>query len=455
MSKKLDMLLQECLAGLDAGLSPEECLSAWPAHRDRLEPMLRQAMLLRLSFAAAPSPEFRARTRERFMFAAGREARQALAVQPDPHFVQTTRLRLLNAAGAAAQEALRSVPPPRLAFWMNARRRLLEAGTTGPAAASGAMAPALRMGFSAAAVLVIAISVAAMAYFTTQSGGTTSVGAELAAIDQQLREIEQQTDLGRPASTETFIDLSKRAAAVVDRMSTEQPQAALATKAQDVIDSIKQAASTSPDAKLQVEQQLAPAEQKLFALQASTPLAQPTSAASTPVPASTTAAASAAAASPTTAVPAGTPVPLGPNQARIRAVPGDTTAGLSWSELTTERFRVLLPTSWQLIGPTFGAGGIGTLDGSRIRVVEPGGTSLVIHVGSGEIQALVNGLFVVLRSEDGTRMTVDNLVAVAGPLADELNHILESVAHTPPAPAPTATPTRTATSAPPAASATP
>ena len=65
MSKaRIEQMLQECLDGYEAGLTPEECLSAYPAHRVELEPMLRQALSLRVAYATSPSDEFRHQTRD-------------------------------------------------------------------------------------------------------------------------------------------------------------------------------------------------------------------------------------------------------------------------------------------------------------------------------------------------------------------------------------------------------
>ena len=81
--EQIEHLLQECLEGFDAGLSPEECLSAYPHVRAELEPMFRQALSLRFAFAASPSEEFKRRGRESLMFHAGREVSQSLSKEPD------------------------------------------------------------------------------------------------------------------------------------------------------------------------------------------------------------------------------------------------------------------------------------------------------------------------------------------------------------------------------------
>lgn len=46
--KQRDEILRACLAALDAGLTPEETLAVWPEQRDEIEPLLRQALLLRV-----------------------------------------------------------------------------------------------------------------------------------------------------------------------------------------------------------------------------------------------------------------------------------------------------------------------------------------------------------------------------------------------------------------------
>ena len=53
-SKHIEELLQQCIAAFDSGISPEECLGMFPAQRAELEPLFRQAISLRVAFAAAP-----------------------------------------------------------------------------------------------------------------------------------------------------------------------------------------------------------------------------------------------------------------------------------------------------------------------------------------------------------------------------------------------------------------
>ncbi len=446
MSRDVDKLLQECLAGLDAGLTAEECLSAWPRQRDQLEPMLRQAVMLRMAFAHAPAEEYRENARERLMFAAGREASQALAAEPDSRFVQRLRHHLLSAAGASAQESLRSVAPPRLAFWVNARRRLLDAAATHslPARPSPAMGLAFRSAMSAA-VVVLAIAVAGMAYFSAQPA-KASVDARLAAIDQQLREIEQQQDAGNQVSAAKIVDLSTSYTATVEKLSAESP--ASITKANELIPRLKEAANASdPSTSQQVTQQLNQVEDKvrLLAAGASAPLppaatpAAPTAVAGSGANPTAAPAATSPTASPATPVPQ----PLGANQARLTLLPSDNALGLNWSELRTERFRIVLPSNWTVIGANFDATGLAKVETKFIPLLAPDGTTVTINIQNGEVQAIANGSLLALRDEDGDRMNVTDLVAKGGELASVFDHMLESIVHVPltPTPSPTSTAT--------------
>jgi hypothetical protein len=451
----MDRQLQECLAGLDAGLTPEECLSAWPESRDELEPMLRQAMLLRVAFTGAPAPEFKTRAREKLMFMAGREATQALDAKPSEAFVYRTRQKLMSAAGASAQESLRSVPPPRLAFWMNARRRLLETATSRqltPAPRSGILA--YRSALSAA-VVVLVFAVAGLAYFTVQPP-RQSVSAELASIDQQLRQVEQQNSAGNRASPDVLVDLSAKTVAAVAKIHPEVAQAPLTDKAQDLIDRqkvlVQQAVDSGPaPPELQtVRQQLDQAEEKVRVSAAGLASTSPVPQAAATLAPANTAAPAVATAAPATPAPAASSaaagLPLGPNDIRLRVVPGDTSFGLTWAEVETEHFRILIPASWRLIGPSFDANGFGHLEVLRLTFNAPDGAIIQANASTGEIQAIINGNSLVLRNKTalgGARLTVSDLVAETGAYAGQLDHMLGSVVHVVPTPTPTATSTAT------------
>ena len=488
--EQIDNLLEKCLAAYDAGLTPDECLASWPEQRHILEPLLRQAIMLRVAFSAAPGEEFRARVqakvmfvagrevkqafagipddefrerlRTKVMFMAGREAREAFTARPDPSFVSRTRNRLRYAAGANAQEALRAVPPPRLPFWSNARRRLLEA-----ASVQHRPAPARTFAFGmraalSAAVLVLALGLGGVLYLTTQTH-SSAASAELASLDQQVRQIEQQAAAGVPVRSDLLADLSSRTLNLADKVKTDQSLAPLADKLQplidrqqDVVNHIAPDTTTRPPALREVQQQLSQAEQQVriaASAIAPAPQQQPTIApASTAIPSPT----------PPPAVPtvvAGSG-PLGPNIVRVTPLPNDGTFGLSWVELATDRFRATIPASWTLVGISPNAIGLAGLTQPRIQILGPNGAVVIIDTTTGEIDALVGGQALVLRAAGPSGKTISSteLVARAAPVARELYHLVETTAFVgAAAPAPTAVPARptsTPTTAPPGATAT-
>src|SRR5581483_10333657 len=147
---------------------------------------------------------------------------------------------------------------------------------------------------------------------------------------------------------------------------------------------------------------------------------------------------------------------LGPNQARIRPLTGDSTAGLSWVLLETEDFQIAVPANWTITGLHVDAAGLATLEISRLRIEDTGVVVLNVDVSTGEIQAIVgDGAPLVLRTKTvlgGKRVDVNTLVSAAPAAAAELNHMLDSVVHVLPTPTPTASPSSTP---PPPPSATP
>lgn len=457
MSRDLDQLLQECLSGLDAGLTPEECLSAWPQSRDQLEPMLRQALLLRMAFAASPREEFRQRARQKLMFAAGREARQAFSSQPDERFVQRARERFLSAAGASAQESLRNVPPPRLAFWINARRRLLEAASRRPVVpAPRPMALAFRTSLSAA-IVVLAMAVAGLAYFAAQPAGT-SVSAQFAALEQQVGQLEELAASGEAVPATALVDTSRASAALAEKVS-ESSQASLAQGLTDLIerqqalkDRVETNAPEPPPALKEVGQLLNQAQVKIQAARADTPtslLSQPTAATTGTVsPAATDTQPSPTVAASAQASATSTPAPLGPNDIARRRLPDDRTHDIDWVELSTLQFRITIPASWQIAGISFDSNGIGHLESPNVVVLAPKNTTIVINVNSGSIVALINGVQETLRATTASgaaTMNVEDLLRKAEPVALELSYMLQSVAHAAPAPTPTPSPTASPT----------
>ncbi len=447
-----DAMFQKCLEGLAAGLSAEECLSAYPEQRAELEPLLRQALRLKMAYVSSPREEFRESLKTKLMFAAGREARESLSAEPDPEFVARTRRRLMIAAGSHVQESLRAVPPPRLAFWMNARRRLLgEAAKRPMRPVPQPMALAMRTGMSFT-VLLIAAFVAGAVLFTTQ-GRTPSVGAEFAAIDQELRELQQLQDSGQAPPAERIVDVTERVALISEKVSKDTtPRSAVAEKLPALVDRAANVVSTAREQGAPAPE-LAPAQQNvnhaeenvrvLAARAADTPTTAPS-------PAAPTATSSGPSSSPTPAAtvrPTQTSTPVatpGANQLRVVAAPDDRTFDIAWAYLTTQRYQGMVPAGWR-ISPETNDAGFASLDGPNVIFYGPDGP-LVINVETGQITAVVNGSALVLRQPSGALMPLEELIARApSGLVGVLRHVAETAVFIPPTPTPTSTPVPSAT----------
>ena len=473
-SKRIEELLQECLAAYDQGITPNDCLAAFPEHRDELEPLFRQALSLRMAFTATPSEEFRLRARDRLMFAAGREVTRAFnKTEPDHEFRIKARERVLEAAGASAQEALRSIPPPRLPFWVNARRQLLEAASRQTRPQPRQPVVALRRGLSMA-VVVLAMAVAGIAYIVTQSGAQP-VSADIAKLEQDLAAVEAQARAGQIVPAQVIIDLSNRTSQLVDKLN-EQPTAvdklpAIIERQQAVA---TQAVIEGPAPEIrQAQQNLVEAEEKVVRLRAAaaatptsqavivppSPTAQPPASPTSQVATTPTNTPPTATAGPATT---STPAPILPGVVSVALLPSDTFGNMSWTEVRTSTIRFVVPSDWTLVGIVVNNSGIATLGGSSLRVQNAGpsvtGPSVIVivNVTNGEAQALVNDVPIRLRGggHDAASATVNDLQNVDNGPA--LYHIADSIEL--PAPEPTPTPTQappTPTTTPPTATPTP
>jgi hypothetical protein len=489
MSKDMmSELLQECIAAYESGLSPEECLSAYPSHRNELEPLLRQALSLRVAYAAAPQEEFMlsakdalmfaagrevsqafaaqpserfvAEARHHLMFLAGREAAQAFSAQPDERFVDNARHRLISAAGASAQEALRAVPPPRMPFWWNTRRKLLEAASMPrpqPAPRPFAGGMALRAGLSMA-VVVLALAIGGFAYMMGQNP-TRSDASELASLQQELNTIEARKDAGQPVSEVQVNSLLQRTTDLAEKLR-DKPTAPSAAKLSEFIDRQQSVLENKvysdtppPPSVVQAQQQLDDQKTKLLASGQVTPAA----AASTSTPPAAT---STPGITPTALSTPVLPPPVS-NQVRVSVLPDGRGV-----EIRTATLRFIAPKDWNI-------GGISTEGASPVVIgnaIAIGGGGAVVFVNTnGVIEANVsNQPPFFLRTVDPTGrvslITADDLVAKAGPVSQELpftlRQILASFEMTPviapPPPPPVVfTPIPTSTSTPTPAAATP
>jgi hypothetical protein len=400
MSKDIQQLLQECLQGFDAGLTPDECLSAYPQVRTQLEPLFRQALSLRVAYAASPRPEFRLQAREKLLFAAGRDVKQALSAEPDPQFVDTTRQRLLNTAGAAAQEALRDVPPPRLPFWVNARRRLLETASVSPPRPAPQLAMVMRTALSAA-VIVLAVAVAGAGFLLENSPANeplrSALGEEIDYITNQVTTFEQQRAAGEPVSSTLLDDLAERTSQLAEQAASDNANADLIEKLPGLIDRQRTLLTEAapPDASAAAAQaNLAAADQRVAA--ASTTVPEPTGTNATTAITSPTPEATVVESSPeptatpeTTEQPAGAAVEqddLAERELVVRSDPDETMLGLSWQRVTTRTLTFVMPDSWTLFNVTLDEDGHAVLPSDYLFIMtNVDGLGLVIRIANGEV----------------------------------------------------------------------
>ena len=430
MNKKpLAELLQECLSGFDAGLSPEQCLSAFPERRADLEPLFRQALSLRVAFAASPRQEYRETSKEKVLFAAGKDISAALAQEPDPEFVHETRQRLIRAGGHSVHEALREVPPPHLPFWVNARRRLLEAAQepTRQPSRRQPMALALRTGLTAT-VVVLALVVAGVAFMASSGSKPVSVSAQFELLNQDLSQLEAQAQAGVLIEPSVLSELSQRTTNLVARIDESQGDAVV-DKLPEIIERqrVIVLAATENSLNQDIEKahlQLNQAEEKVEEIRlAAAPADEPDLSQTQTDPTPTIS---------SSLDPTPTPAPttsgaLAPDQVRVSPTSSDTTYGLAWQAIETVNLHVAIPSTWAVTVPNLDDSGVGTLEVSTIRVDGPD-IIIIIQVDSGGMHAILGELVIVLRTEgpDGVLVTADELVA-AGPLALELTHVLETI----------------------------
>ena len=428
-SDNIQLLLQECLSAYEGGRSPEECLSVFPEQRHVLEPLMRQALRLRVAYASAPRPEFRREMREKLLFAGGREVTHAYGAEPDSRFVSHVRQRLIYHAGAEAQEALRAVPPPHLPFWVNARRRLLESAAAPSPRLRTAGLPMTLMFRTAlsAAVVVLAFAVAGLTYLTLQPE-SDSVGAQIASLEHQLDELEEQTAAGQVVSPTVLIELTRKTNELVEKLN-DQPSTPLTASLPDIIerqrDVVTAAVVDSPAAApelMQAQAQLNQVEEKVkvLASRAETPAPEAT-------PESTAAPSRTATATPKPSATA-TPAPILARQVRIRLLPSDTTYGLSWTRVQTAAMSFVIPTTWDVTNVTVDSSGLAILDSDWLLIAGRD-TRIAVNIRTGEITSVVNGVRLGLREEGkfGKVIDAETLTNEAGTIAPTIQHMLSSL----------------------------
>ena len=455
-SKKIEDLLQQCLEGYDGGMTPDECLSAFPEQRAELEPLMRQALTLRMSYASAPSERFMARAKESLMFAAGRDVVAAMSVEPSPDFKMDARQRLIMAGGAAVQESLRDVPPPRLPFWMNARARMLEAAKNPPPPQHKPVLVARPAVSMSLAGIVAAVAIAGSAFFLTQ-GGQPSAAAEYAAIERQVSTIEQQQRDGIFVSPDLLADITKRTNDLAARLKDNDPSQSFVTLSlQPLIDRqwdvIRAAGFIKPpvgevnEAREQIQaaqNQLLAAEEKVQTIkQTISPPAsaqsnnnatqpatqQPSNSQQTqqggntkPGTQNQTAAQPTVPAFPQSNAQIG-PVPAG--QVRVRGLSNDRTANMNWIEVRTSDIKFLAPANWSIVGIVQDANGIATLGGATtIGFAGPDGSAIIFNLKTLNFDALIGGQ----AYPSFQRLDAGELANRAGPAAIWMRHMADSL----------------------------
>lgn len=453
--RDLAQLLQECLAAYDAGLSPEECLSAYPLQKAALEPLMRKALSLRVAYATLPRPERREEIKQRFLFAAGRDVVQVLQSKPEAEFVSRSRERFLRKAGATTQEALREVPPPRLPFWANTRSHLLQAASSTQPVKPARQTSALAMRFGLSMIgMAVAVALAVMAFVVFQ-GQPVSVSADLNLLEQQIIALEQQKSAGQPIASEVLVELAARTYELSQKLSSQETTPEDNKKLDAIIGrqlplvQSAAASSTEPPAALQQAQAQLNQASYLLAVHAE-PTKPPTSAADASVTPIITAAA-------TRSAPTSTPAALADGQIQLTPLLTDTTAGLAWLRVRSSQLSLSVPAGWTLAGSEGVSDGVVAAAGN-FALFQGQGLLLVVNVRTGQMDLIIAGQVMSLRSSGsaGQSIGLEAVISLAGDQTPALWHVLQSLTFAAPAstatPNPTATPSATPTASPTATS---
>jgi hypothetical protein len=364
------------------------------------------------------------------LFHAGSEVTQALSSEPDREFVMDARQRFMRAAGAQAQEALRDVPPPRLPFWVNARRRLLEAATNPAPRPAPTYTFAMRSALSAA-VILLAVGVAALGFFVVGDPGggpgTRSASANIEYIEEQLDQIERGRAQGITPPSEVLVELSNLTTSLSAQVAAGQVEApiaerlpALIQRQQTVAESAVATSSVTQPALVEVVTKLSEAESVVAAAIIETPAATSTSGAAalgptataTPQPTATKPASTAVAtattepSSPTKPVK---PADVEPGKVNVQIDVTDKTWAtasnpLPWVRVTTSEVTFVIAAEWDITNIEIDDG-FATVGGNTLTINtgNPIVPALIVGLkpGEGEVKALINGVYTELRSEDG------------------------------------------------------
>jgi hypothetical protein len=487
---RFDQHLSECLESLSSGRRTlEQCLAAYPEEAERLEPLLRTALLVGGALSQKPRPEFVAAARERFLRVTTQKLREALAVEPRPSFVAAARRRFLEAAQQMASVGRgRAWPFPRALRPSFPARALV---------ASACALSLLFVGFGSFAVVTSGDTVPGDWRYPVKRA-TEDVRQRLAFsedarrslkvefTEERLYEIETLAGEGRPIGSGLLSDLKGNTSSLAKSLDTTRwnaddalEVADLTKRQQQVLDDVE------PLVKPEAQQELAEAkaaskEAHVKAAQAyaialmeerngRTVVSAPTKAAATseateappgvlaspedeepfqtPAPGETVAGPSPEPTSPPQ--PAVTPIP---GRVMRLAVPGDQSGGLTWDRIIIDRFSVEVPSEasgWHLMGLDFGADDE-TEAPVLLRVINADGTAIIVlnpRNGDTYWYQYVDGYFeqfIVRLATGSTAWQADEeaITSFYPSNAAIILHVIESIDIQPP-PTPTPVPTET------------
>ncbi len=472
--------LDVCIEALRTGrLTLEQCLALYPDDAPRLQPLLLTVVDLAHAYHVQPRAAFARDARERFLLATGEPLREAFGqVQPPQGFVRIARQRFLNAA-----------------------RQMLP-GPSGPARPAVAL-PWMRLPAPAlSGALTVALAFFAFAGFAFGTAGDALPGdwnyplkratenarlalsfdddarqnLEIAFAEERLEEIEKLAKRDGRVSEDALASLAsqtRRLRESLPSITSQQTRSrliSLTERQQDILavveDRVEPAAQDELAQAQEIAAEIRTSVAQTLATPSPTPAAAVTSPEATVTPegsASPTATEAAGTPVPTeetpeaTATPTPLPRPLPVEGSIVRGPSSDTTAGLTWEWLVTERYTYLVPTvdsGWTLTGAIFGEDGVADLsavirvtsgDGATIVAILPRSSDVVWFQFDGQVWSERQ-----LRSAAPGAIIVADLDKIERDypgIGAIVAHIVRSVEITP-LPEPTATPTPSATGTP-------
>jgi hypothetical protein len=302
----------------------------------------------------------------------------------------------------------------------------LEAATLSAPRPRPRYALALRYGLSSA-VVVFALAIAILAPFTGNS--PQSADAQLAILEQQVSDLEEQNLAGQEVSTSVLLSVTKKLneiASTLEQGPAQEPVLERATRLEGLharTEVLKQAPLDEPALAQATQKQLDEAAEKLREFAASveqptqTTLLQPTGPAgdSSPTPAAST-----------TPGPTQTSAPLSAGQLSKAPAADDGTASLTWDQITTSKVSFLVPNNWLLLNVT----GESSFSSNLIAIQTDSPTPIVAVVSAvdGRVVSLISGTQVILRDGGPSGKTIaPEFLAALGEVGIALHHFVLSV----------------------------